>query len=266
VRIRITGRDAFGNEGELLAFARFYLSEAFPNPERTGCTPDDALRLFAIRPLQSDESIGEHLTCCSPCFNAYMAHLAEARAEPIQRQRIRRITWIRRCAAALGIAAILVIAVYLFVSKRRTAPIVAPRTPAPITAPGTPDQTQTTAMYVPVVIDFTNVSPTRGSKQVPGGSVPQIIPSRSPLDLSLRLPLGSEERLFSITLRSGRHIVWSESTQARRQNGDTLLRVHADFRDVPTGRYNLQVASTGRRLSVPVLIKGGLPKNKEQKR
>jgi hypothetical protein len=141
-----------------------------------------------------------------------------------------------------------------------------PRTPAPITSPGTPDQTQTTAMYVPVVIDLTNVSPTRGSKQVPGGSVPQIIPSRSLLDLSLRLPLGSEERLFSITLRSGRHIVWSESTQARRQNGDTLLRVHADFRDVPTGRYNLQVASTGRRLSVPVLIRGGLPKNKEQKR
>ena len=266
MRIRITKRDAFGKEGELLAFARFYLSEAFPNPERTGCPPDDALRLLATRPLQSDESVGEHLTCCSPCFNAYMAHLAEARAEAIQRQTIRWITWIRRSAAALGVAAILVIAAYLFITKRRTAPIVAPRTPAPIAAPGTPDQTQATAMYVPVIIDLTNVSPTRGSKQGTSGSVPQIIPSGSPLDLSLRLPLGSEERLFSITLRSGRHIVWSESTQARRQNGDTLLRVHADFRDVPTGRYNLQVASTGRRLSVPVLIKGGLPENKEQKR
>ena len=265
MRIRITKRDAFGKEGELLAFTRFYLSEAFPNPERSGCPPDDALRLLAIRPLQSDGSVGEHLTCCSPCFNAYMAHLAEARAEAIQRQRIRQITWIRRSAAALGVAAILVIAAYLFISKRRTAPIVAPRTPAPITAPGTPE-TQATAMYVPVEIDLTNVSPTRGSKHGPGGSVPQIIPSVSPLDLSLRLPLGSEERLFSITLRSGRHIVWSESTQAVRQNGDTLLRVHADFRDVPTGRYNLQVASTGRRLSVPVLIKGGLPENKEQKR
>jgi hypothetical protein len=265
VRIRITERDTLGKERELLAFARFYLSEAFPNPERTSCPPDDALRLLAIRPLQSDESVGEHLTCCSPCFKAYMAHLAEARAEAGQRQRIHRISWIRRSAAALGVAAILVITAYLFITKRRTAPIVAPRTPAPISAPGTPDQTQATAMYVPFVIDFTNASPTRGSKQGPGGSASQIIPSGSPLDLSLRLPLGSEERLFSITLRSGRHIVWSESTQARRQNGDTLLRVHADFRDVPTGRYTLQVASTGRRLSVPVLIKGGFPENKEQK-
>jgi hypothetical protein len=266
VRIRATKREAYGKEGDLLAFARSYLSEAFPNPERTGCPPDDALRLLAIRPLQSDESVGEHLTCCSPCFNTYMAYLAQARAEPIQYQRTTRITWDRHSAAVLCVAAILVIAAYLFITKRRTAPIVAPRTPVPMPASGTPDHTQATAMYPPVLIDLSNVSRTRGSKHGPGGSVVQIIPSGSPLDLSLRLPLGSEERLFSITLRSGRHIVWSESTQAHRENGDTLLRVHADFSDIPTGRYNLQVASTGRRLSVPVLIKDGLPRKKEPKR
>ena len=265
MKIGIAQRDAFGEDGELLAFARFYLSEAFPNPERTGCPPDDTLRLLAFRPLESEKSVGEHLTYCSPCFNAYMAHLAEARAKAIQRQRIHRITWIRRCAA-FGVAAILVVAAYLFVSKRRTALIVAPRTPAPITAPRTTDQTQATAIYVPLVIDFSNVSPTRGAKQVFEAAAPQIIPSWSPLDLSLRLPLGSEERLFSITLRAGRHIVWSEAAQAHRQNGDTLLRVHADFRDIPTGRYNLQVASTGRRLSVSVLIKSRLPENKAPRR
>lgn len=263
---KVTGREAFAHEGELLAFARSYLSEAFPNPERTGCPPDDALRLLAIRPLRSDESVGEHLTCCSPCFKAYMAHLADARAEAIQRQRIWRITWIRRSVIALGGAAILVVAAYLFIAKHRSTSIVAPRMPSPITAPETSGQTQTTAMYVPVVIDLSNMSPIRGSKQRPGSSVPQIIPSDSPLDLSLLLPLGSEERPFSITLRSGRHIVWSESMQARRQNGDTLLRVHVDFRHVPTGRYNLQVASRGRRFSVPVLIKSALPEKKEQQR
>lgn len=263
MKIKVTGRETFANEAELLAFARSYLSEAFPNPERTGCPPDDTLRSLAIRPLHSDESVGEHLTCCSPCFKAYMAHLAEAKAEAIHR---RRITWIRRSVAAVGVAAILVVAAYLFIAKHRSAPIVAPRMPSPITAPGTSDQTQATAMYVPVVIDLSNMSPTRGSKQRPSSSVPQVIPSDSPLDLSLLLPLGSEERLFSITLRSGRHAVWSESTQARRQNGDTLLRVHVDFRHVPTGPYNLQVASRGRRFSVPVLIKGALPEKKEQQR
>ncbi len=260
MRIRITEREALGNEEELLALARSHLSEAFPNPKRTGCPPDDALRLLAIRPLHAGESVGEHLTCCSPCFNAYMAHLAQARAE------IRRTTWIRRSAAVLGVAAILVIAAYLFITKHWPAPIVAPRTPAPIIAPGRPDQARAAAMYVPVLVDLSTASPTRGSKQGTARSVPQIIPAGAPLDLTLRLPLGSEERLYLITLKSGRHIVWSESTQARRENGDTVLRVRADFRDLPAGSYNLQVASTGRSLSLPVLIKGAPPENTEQKR
>ena len=36
-----------------------------------------------------------------------------------------------------------------------------------------------------LLIDLSNVSPTRGSKQGTAGSVPQIIPSGSPLDLTL---------------------------------------------------------------------------------
>lgn len=259
VRRNTTEREAFRKENELLVFARSYLSDAFPNPERTGCPPDEALRLMAIRPLESHESVSGHLTCCSPCFNAYMTHLAQARAK------VRRIRLIRRSAAAVGIAAILVIVAYAFLAKRRNAPIVAPRNP-PITTPGRPDQPQTAAMYVPVLIDLSSGSPTRGSKQSTARSVPQVIPSGSPVALSLRLPLGSEERLYFITLRSGRNIVWSESMQARRENGDTLLRVHADFRDLPTGNYKLQVSAAGRRLSAPVLIKNALPDSTEQKR
>ncbi len=110
----------FGKKKSYSIFARSYLSDAFPNPERTGCPPDDALRLMAIRPLESDESISEHLTCCSPCFNAYMGHLAQAKAK------IRRTRLIRRSAAAIGIAAILVIVAYVFLAKHRNAPIIAP--------------------------------------------------------------------------------------------------------------------------------------------
>jgi hypothetical protein len=260
VRRRITAREDFRNEEELLVFARSYLSDAFPNPERTDCPPDDALRLMAMGLHEGDESISGHLTCCSPCFNAYMGHLAQAR------EKGRRITWIRRSAAALVIAAILVIVAYVFVNNRRNTPIVAPGNPAPLTAPERPDQTQATAAYVPVLIDLSSASPTRGSKQGAARSVPQMIPSGSPVALSLRLPLGSEERLYLITLRSGRNIVWSESTRARRENGETLLRAHADFKDFPNGNYNLQVSSAGRRLSVPVLIKTALPESTEPKR
>ena len=260
VRRNTTEREAFRKENELLVFACSYLSETFPNPERTGCPPDEALRLMAIRPLESHESISGHLTCCSPCFNAYMSHLAQARAK------VRRTRLIRRSAAVLGIAAILVIVAYVVLAKRRNAPIVAPGNPAPIIVPGRPDQTLTAAMYVPILIDLSSASPTRGSKQSTARSIPQVIPSGSPVALSLRLPLGSEERLYLITLRSGRNIVWSESMQARRENGDTLLRVHADFTNLPTGNYNLQVSSAGRRLSVPVLIKNAFPNSTEQRR
>jgi hypothetical protein len=259
VRRKTTEREAIRKEEELLVFSRSYLSDAFPNPERTGCPPDDALRLMAIRPLGYDEFVSEHLTCCSPCFNAYMGYLAEEKAKT------RRTILIRRSAAALGIAAILVIVAYVFLAKHRNAPIVAPGNPPPITTPGKPDQTQTTAMYVSVLIDLSDASPTRGSKQSTARSVPQVIPSGSPVALSLHLPLGSEERLYLVTLRSGRNIVWSESAQARRENGDTLLRVHADFSDLPVGSYNLQVSSAGRRLSAPVLIKNASPESTKQK-
>jgi hypothetical protein len=213
-----------------------------------------------MEPHEIDQSVSGHLTCCSPCFNAYMGHLAQARTK------VRRITWIRRSAVSVGIAAILVIVGYLFLVKHRNAPIVAPRNPAPMTAPTRPEQTQTAAVYVPVLIDLSEASPTRGSKQGTARSVPQVIPSGSPVALCLRLPLGSEERLYLISLRSGRNIVWSESRQEKGENGDTLLRVHADFKDFPTGAYNLQVSSARRRLSVPVLIKTALPETTKQKR
>jgi hypothetical protein len=265
VRIRIKERSAFKNEREFLDFARSYLSEIFPNPKRIGCPSDDALRLLAIRPVQSDPSTGEHLTCCSPCFTAYMAHLDRAKAEAIQRQRHHRAVWIRRSATASLVAAILVIVVYVFIGKHRAEPIAVPRIPAPITSPGNTIHPQA-AMYVPVVIDLSNASPTRGSKQGTAGSVPQVIPSDSRLDLTLRLPLGSDERLYSIALRSRRHIVWSESTQARRQNGDMLLRLRADFSHLPAGHYDLQVASNGgHKMKVTVLIKDNLPQNTEPK-
>jgi hypothetical protein len=257
LRRKPTEPETFRKEDELLGFARSYLSDAFPNPERTGCPSDEALRLLAMGSRQSVEFVGEHLTYCSPCFNAYMGHLARARAK------LRRNTWIKRSAAACGVAAVLAIVIYLVLANRRNPVIIAPRQQAPIIAPEKP---QATATYVPVLVDLSNASPTRGSKQNTVPPVPQVIPSSSPVAMSLRLPLGSEEQLYVIALRSGRNIVWSESAQARRENGDTLLRIHADFKDFPSGIYSLQVSSSATRLSMPVLIKAAPPESTEQKR
>ena len=64
-------------EEEFLGFAKSYLSEAFPNPQRVGCPPDAELNRLAERPRETHPSVSQHLTHCSPCFNRYMKILDE---------------------------------------------------------------------------------------------------------------------------------------------------------------------------------------------
>jgi hypothetical protein len=162
----------------------------------------------------------------------------------------------------LAIATVFVVAVYVFISRRRTEMIVTPGASPRATVSGSSAQT---IAEIPVAIDLSSLSPTRGSAQTAARPPRQIIPAVPKVDLTLRLPLGSDERLYSITLSSKRHIVWSETARAQRQNGDTLLRVRADFSHVPVGNYDLQVASAAKHLIVPVSIHETLPKNAEPK-
>jgi len=229
-------RRVFEREQDLLDFTCSYLSEAFPNPERKGCPPDDALRTLASGPMQSDESISDHLTCCSPCFNAYMAHLAHARAGEVQSQRIRRFTWIRQSLVTASVAVMLMIAIYVFFTRRHGAPTA-------------------TAIYVPVLVDLSNASPSRGRDQSEAGPSPQVIPSSPLIDFTLQLPLGSEAREYSVMLSSNQHVVWSDSAQAHLENRQMLLHMHADFTHVRVGNYDLVVVSKGFRLTVPVVVK-----------
>ena len=68
------------NEEEFFGFAKSYLSEAFPNPQRIGCPPDSDLQRMAEQPVEArDAAASKHLTCCSPCFNRYMEILANLR-------------------------------------------------------------------------------------------------------------------------------------------------------------------------------------------
>ncbi len=65
------------NEEEFFGFAKSYLSEAFPNPQRIDCPPDCELIGLAEHPSGADPSVSQHLTCCSACFNRYMEILAD---------------------------------------------------------------------------------------------------------------------------------------------------------------------------------------------
>jgi hypothetical protein len=65
------------NEEEFFGFAKTYLSEAFPNPQRIDCPPDSELKRLAEHPKEADPSVSQHLTCCSPCFTRYIDILAD---------------------------------------------------------------------------------------------------------------------------------------------------------------------------------------------
>ncbi|HKW17577.1 MAG TPA: hypothetical protein VJO35_08730 [Terriglobales bacterium] len=246
-------RQVFEHEQDLLDFTYSYLSEAFPNPEHQGCPPDETLRALASGPTQIDKTITDHLTRCSPCFNAYADHLARARAEAVQSRTIRRATRIRRSLVTGAVAVVFMIAIYVFFARRNSGPPVAPRRPAPIGTPGTPVQPSTVAMYVPVLIDLNNASPVRGPDHGHTGLSPQVIPSSPLIDFTLQLPLGSEARGYSVMLRSNRHVVWSGSAQAHLENGQILLHTRADFTNVRVGKYDLMVMSKSFLVSVPVV-------------
>jgi hypothetical protein len=66
------------NEEEFFGFAKSYLSEAFPNPQRIDCPPDSDLKSMAEHPSEAAHAdVSQHLTCCSPCFNRYMEILSD---------------------------------------------------------------------------------------------------------------------------------------------------------------------------------------------
>jgi hypothetical protein len=251
----IKKRQPFKRDQDLFEFGRAYLSEAFPNPERQGCPPDETLKFLASRPTQGDPSITNHVTCCSPCFNAYMAHLEHARAEATESRRMGRARWIKWSVVSAGVAAMLAISIYLSVMKRQSAPAVGQRPPAPLSKPGTPTQMSATAKYVPVLIDFSTAAPGRG---INGGTPmrsAQVVPASQFVELTLHLPIGSEAAMYSIRFNSKMHTEWAGTGRAHLESGQPLLKMRTDLSHIPPGQYDLVVASKGLRLSVPVMLK-----------
>ena len=252
-------RRAFEKKGkDLLGFAHSYLSEAFPNPDRQGCPPDTALQSLALSPTESEPTVTEHLAACSPCFRRYGELLAELRA---QRAAEEKPSWARVAAwsrshpvlvgAALVCALFIAIGASLFLNRTRRAPNpVRPVNPA--------------VAYAPFSLDLSTLSPVRGSEPSAPASHQRVPVPSSPLYLTLTLPLASEERFYIVRLTAGGHAFWSKSAQAHLQEGETLIRVKADFQQVPPGSYNLEVeSSTGIRLVQPVLIETALPNSTE---
>jgi hypothetical protein len=76
------------DEREFLEFAKSYLSEAFPNPQRLGSPTDwELIRMSEHPKAELHAAIGEHLRYCSPCFRRYMEILGELKRRMTKSQR-----------------------------------------------------------------------------------------------------------------------------------------------------------------------------------
>jgi hypothetical protein len=237
----------------LFDFARAYLGEAFPNPEGAGCPQDHVLRSFARNPRQGDPTIADHVTCCSPCFTAYTTHLEQARADAKPSRQTTQAAWIRWCLVSASLAIGLIV-VYGLLRKPQNEPSTTRNSIAAISQAASPARTPGVGP-VPVLLDLTTATPERG-RQPRSPTRVQRIPAETRIDLTLRLPIGSEAGIaYSLSLRSKRRTEWSSAARARIEDGEPVLSLLGDFSHIPDGTYELVVASKGQRLRLPIVIR-----------
>lgn len=260
MRATIRKRDSFKGEAELLDFARSYLRNAFPNPQRRGCPSGKELRSLVIQPVQSDPAVFEHLTHCSPCLSEYMIHLDRAKCEMTQRLTISRRIWGRSLVAAFGVVVVFIIGVEFYVNNVGSRAQLHRRT---LERTSSAQSAAPIDVATRIAIDLGRASPTRGAER--NRMAPQAIPPDHSLELTLHMPIGSHEGLYAVILTSGQSTVWSTTARTSWQNQDLFLQVHADFSQLRAGKYDLQVVSDGSHLGVPIVIKVARRETKNKK-
>src|SRR6266702_6557777 len=228
---------------ELLDFARSYLSEAFPNPDRQGCPADAALRSLAFNPNVSEPTVTEHLAVCSPCFRRYSELLGELKSQPRVEPRLsftRISAWSKAHPVLAGTTALcmllIVIGVGLWLRGLRqpnSPPMETNRKPNP-TEPLNP-----TVAYLPFSLDLSALSPVRGSEPPAIATQRRVPLPNSSLDLTLTLPLASPEELYELKLTADNQTFWSKSSQAHLHKGKTTPRPEADSRPLHAAHPNL---------------------------
>jgi len=163
-----------------------------------------------------------------------------------------RAVWIRRSLVSASLAIALLIVVYAWLMKTQNEPSTTDNRPAPISQPAASTQAPLVASRR-VLLDLTTAVPERGPEgrsQTPMGS----IPAKPRIELTLRLPIGSEAAMYSVSLISKQGTEWRSATRASIEDGEPVLHLRADFSHIRDGTYELVVVSEGQRLQQPVVI------------
>ncbi len=229
-------------EKELLDAGLELFSSGFPNRDRIGCPNPSVIESMALRSLQLSlaerERWLDHMTICSPCFNQYHALVRKKRSRW-------RLTKMALCAALLvsgGVAT--------WWGINRLHHQRGPRTeiqqavqPIPVPKTGVAKNPQPPAVvaYTPMVLDLRSQAVTRGARSSTGKATIPSIPGKR-LDLSIYLPVGSEEGEYQIRLMNRDSAILLECKgTATLVDGRTVLRAKMDLTQVPSGKYRIAV-------------------------
>jgi hypothetical protein len=240
------------DEAKLVGFARSYLAESFPNPDRIGCPPMDILRRLAEQPTSADLSVTEHLGSCSPCFQQYQQILTQTRTKKETASILQKLSvhTPRFVAVALVVGlALIAFSVALWISHER-AIVQQERDGAKINSSS--NERNRVAEFSPFILDMTKTSQVRGTDRRDRSALKM---PRKPLHVSVYLPIGSDAGEYRMSLKRGKQAVWSDLATARMRDKRMVLEFEDDLGAYQSGRYTLTLVSkSGLRLKQQVIL------------
>jgi hypothetical protein len=207
------------------------LSNANPNPARTGCPQRAVLSELARHKRGLDDPAWQHLLKCSPCYRDFLAFLKDS-ARPGASA---LLPWRNRRLAAIAVALVLVAALGGFWLSRRPAEQRVARS----------ESSASLSPTLQAEIDLRKYAVSRSEREAEGVLAPIQIPS-DVVELTLLLPVGSEPGPYDVQLldpnlasRASAH------GTGERVNYIVTVKVSVDTRAVPAGNYQLALRRVG---------------------
>ncbi len=214
------GLSARRAEGRLVKMAGEAARRDFPNPERIDCPNSDAVDAVVVRRLSFPEfdNVIDHIATCAPCFEEYNRRR--------YRYRLRNAGAIVMACAGLLILGL----IWKHGPAKQPAPTdaIVREVPQPV---------------LTATLDYTKWTAQRSEQSRPGtAETPHL--TRGRLDLAIKLPIGTEDGVYTVQFRSNGNGPVAETTGSATWNGTSeVLKVTTDLRTFPPGSYTIAILS-----------------------
>jgi len=189
-----------------------------PNPERIGCPSSDAVDAIVGRRLSFPDfdNVIDHIATCGPCLEEYNRQR--------RRYRLRNIGTV-----ALACAGLLILALFWRYSPR-------------LPHPKTPLAKEVSAPVLTAMLDYRSWTAERSGQGPRRSESPHL--TRAQLDLTVRLPIGTEDGVYTVQFRSQNGQLVAEAVGSATWDGMAeALRIRTDLHNVPAGAYTVAIRS-----------------------